>query len=213
MSERTATEISLTKGTGVRAGGHLVFDSHKARYFLLARDVELVSLPAIEFSPPSEPYANGNGVHKTLGRQALTPILADIKRRAEAASLEEAEVPYWVKKLAPPEIREELAQLESVTITTAVSPQPAPLDDKLLSALSQAMDSDEEVELTPEMLAQLAPTAVPPPIPTVENNPYHIPSTAHKTPSNQANLTMAITILVFAIILLAILLTVLFSGF
>ena len=72
------------------------------------------------------------------------------------------------------------------------------------------MDSDEEIELTSEMLAKLAPTAVLPPPPALQNDPYQVPTTSPQTPSSQPNLTIAITILIFALILLAILLTVLF---
>ena len=212
LSQRAATESILAEGAQVRAGGHLAFDSHQARYFLLARDVETVSA-TVQVTESADLPTNGNGDHKAWGRQALTPILADIKRRAEATNLEEAHLPYWVKKLAPPEVKEELEQVEPVSkATMAVSPPPLPLDPKLLSALSQAMDSDEEVELTPQMLAELTPDAAPiiPPLP--QNDSYQLSPAPTNSSSNQQNLTLAITILILALILLAVLFTVLFTG-
>lgn len=212
LSRRAAEESNLAEGAQVRAGGHLAFDSHRARYFLLARDVETVLTTDQVAESPDLP-TNGNGVHKALGRQALTPILADIKRRAEATNLEEAHLPYWVKKLAPPEVREELEQVEPVNkANTAVSPPPSPLDSILLSALSQAMDSDEEVELTSEMLAELALDSAPVAAPLPQNDPYQTPPALPPTSANQQNLTLAITILILALVLLAVLFTVLFTG-
>lgn len=210
LSRRAAEESNLTEGTRVRAGGHLAFDSHRARYFLLARDVEQVSTPVIRPTELSGQKTSGKNIQHALGRQALTPILADIKRRAEATHLEEAQLPYWVKKLAPTEVKEELAQLEPTGTVTAVSSTPAPLDNKLLSLLSQAIDSEEEIELTPELLAGLAP------IISISTTPHPI---RNRLPQNQpsataasaSNLTLSVIVLVFTLILIAVLLTYLFT--
>ena len=208
LSERATAESLLLEGSRIRAGGHLAFDSHRARYFLLARDIEMVSLSPTKVSEP-EVEPNSNGIHKVLGRQALTPILADIKRRAENSHLEEAPLPYWVRRLAPPEVQEEFRQLEPIQEVTAVGPSPPTLDLKMMSVLSQAMDSDEEIELTPKMLAKLAPTATTPsPLPM---DPYQAPSISHPLLVSQAYKTNLIAILVFAFFLLTILLIILFA--
>lgn len=215
LSVRAAEESHLADGMRIRAGGHLAFDSHKARYFLLARDIETIASSPAKETKLSDLPTNGNSIHQALGRQALSPILADIKRRAEATRIEQAQLPYWVEKLAPPEVKKELGQIESAKPATAVSSSPSsPLNDTLLSVLSQAMDSKEEIELTSEMLAKLSPTAVTPSSPTLGQTPTHTPPpTTHPSASRPQNLNVAITILVFALILLTILLIVLFIGF
>ena len=86
--------------------------------------------------------------------------MAAIKKRSEAAQLAPAELPVWVKKMAPPGVE---------APDTEPEPQAAPeseaasalSNEELVAFLSEAMESEEEVELTPEMLAEYAPqTAV-----------------------------------------------------
>lgn len=152
LSPRATTNIALMEQARARAGGHLMFDPTTASYYLVARDVEI--LPA-----SNRPLAS---------RSELNSILADIKKRAEATRLTVSELPYWVQKMAPPEVRTELglgsetetennaatAQAISLEELTPLSPQ---IDQAVLTFLSKAMDSAEDVELTPDILTRLAP--------------------------------------------------------
>lgn len=202
LSDRAAEEVSLGEGSRVRAGGHLVFDTHRANYYLLARDIEAVSDSTQAVSPEPE----SNGVDHSLGRQALTPILADIKRRAESTHLEEANLPYWVQRLAPPEVKKEMALTDPSPVKTAdSSPEPA-IDDDLISALSEAMDSDQEVELTAEMLAKLAPTVTLKPLTSITPSNYQATAVSMTRPSEQQNLIMPLILVFFAVVLIVILL-------
>lgn len=81
-SDRALDALELSDGDRVRAGGHLAFDPRSAAYYLLARDVEVL---------PEQPAASS----------ALAAIIADIDSRAEAANLAPAELPEWVKRMAP----------------------------------------------------------------------------------------------------------------
>lgn len=166
FSERALEGVSINDGDMIRAGGHLVFDTLQADYFLLARDVEVL--------PEHRP-----------SRTTLAPILADIKKRSQAASLVPAELPDWVQQIAPPELRravetavvqedyadgKALTLAETAVLETAVKPETEPevtdpekealpdgFTDDLVDFLSEAMDSPEDVELTQEMMAELAP--------------------------------------------------------
>lgn len=153
LSPRVAEEVLLKERNSVRAGGHLVFDPHLARYYLLARDLEV--LPGL-----------------TPGRTKMAPILEDVKKRADAAALVRTELPHWVKMLAPPEVQAELGLLEeeAAVDTPAGGETPdltdeavdllAPvgdLPDDMLAFLAEAMESSDDVELTPEMLSHFLP--------------------------------------------------------
>ena len=168
LSERALQEASINEGDMIRAGGHLAFDIQQADYFLLARDVELL--------PEHRP-----------SRTTLAPILADIKKRSQAASLVPAELPDWVQQIAPPEFQrtaepapeamEEqngqpselpaIEEAETAVETTSAPladdhpPLPEGLTDDLVAFLSEAMDNPEDVELTQEMVTELAPAIQP----------------------------------------------------
>ncbi len=170
LSERALEDANINEGDMIRAGGHLAFDILQADYFLLARDIEIL--------PEHRP-----------SRTTLAPILADIKKRSQAASLVPAELPDWVQQIAPLEFREinEEADLDGADANETVSdlPQadgletviertaelepktliePTPpdgLSDDMVRFLSEAMDSPEEVELTQEMVADLSPAIMP----------------------------------------------------
>jgi hypothetical protein len=170
LSERALEGVSINEGDMIRAGGHLVFDTLQADYFLLARDIEVL--------PEHRP-----------SRTTLAPILADIKKRSQAASLVPAELPEWVQQIAPPELREAdktpaakegdsngaaLTLAETAVLETAAEPETEPeteqpeeetlpegFTDDLVHFLSEAMDSPDEVELTHEMVAELAPAIRP----------------------------------------------------
>jgi len=160
LSARAAESITLVKGSEIRAGGHLAFDPTRADYFLFARDIELMP-------------------HEAARVSSLAAIIRDFNMRSEAAGLTPAELPDWVKRMAPPEIREELP--DTISQPPEIVPEPLPpeievvqgpragqlglghevaiagLSDELLDFLSEAMDSNEDVELTPELVAEYNP--------------------------------------------------------
>ena len=159
LSERAAAEVRLGEGDKVRAGGHLVFEPAWASYYLLARDIE----PVDNLRPAVKP---------------LTAIIADNNRREQAAALTRAELPTWVQQMAPPEIRpltggqplaaslagpapeaggdwELLADAQAAMAFPASEPALAGLSDELIAFLSQAMDSEVEVEITSEIMTDL----------------------------------------------------------
>lgn len=168
FSERALQESQLNEGDMVRAGGHLAFDTHQADYFLLARDIEIL--------PEHRP-----------SRTTLAPILSDIKKRSQAASLAPAKLPDWVQQMAPPELQGEdeiepepegdlddtaERQAPEALIETAPTSETADEDEEeellpggftndLVDFLSEAMDSPEDVELTHDMVAELAPAIRP----------------------------------------------------
>lgn len=144
---REAAHVSLTAGDQVRVGGHLMFDPGRADYFLLARDVAVVGQTAV-VEPPAE---DAKALRQEQEELALA--LASVKRRADAAKLAEAQLPEWVQKIAPPEVQEELVEEEEADLlaATAVTTN---LDDELVATLAEAMDSEDEVEVTSGMLAQ-----------------------------------------------------------
>jgi hypothetical protein len=148
LSARATAEVALHEGDTVRAGGHLAFDPRRADYYLRVRDVEIIPPIPEQATPPH-----------LAEREALAAVLADIKKRSAAANLANSEMPSWVRRIAPPEIQEPIMEEEETAvspplITTDTLP---PFSDTLLDRLSAAMDSDEDVELTPDLLADLAP--------------------------------------------------------
>ena len=100
--------------------------------------------------------------------EGLLSALAAVKARATAAPVENEEnLPIWVQKLAPPEVAEsgaDAAELPEEAEDTAV------LDADLVEVLSAAMDSQEEVELTPDLLAPYLPQS-PEPDEVIPNEP------------------------------------------
>jgi hypothetical protein len=141
LSERAAAEVSLVEGMRVRAGGHLVFDPKRVNYYLLVRDVEVVDLPE----------ANPLALNPIVERSELASVLDEVKNRADSAKLAEGDMPLWVKRLAPPEFRAK--DVEGIEEETAVAPDTKrDLDMEAVAALSAAMDSPEDVELTDSLL-------------------------------------------------------------
>lgn len=144
---REAAHVTLNTGDPVRVGGHLMFDPGRADYFLLARDVAVMGQTAVVESPVEDVKA------LRQEQEELALALARVKRRADAAKLAEAELPEWVQKIAPPEVQEELIEEEETDLLAATAVT-VNLDDELVTALAQAMDSEEEVEVTSDLLAQ-----------------------------------------------------------
>lgn len=146
-----AEETLLKEKDRVRASGQLTFDSRSAQYRLLARDIEVLAA-----HPPSEKPAKADA----------TAVQAE----SNAASLVPTELPPWVQKLAPPEIKEELdlegkeeidegaADADVVEEERQVArDRTEELPPEMVAFLSNAIDSDEEIELTPEMIAEYLP--------------------------------------------------------
>lgn len=160
LSARAAAEVDLEDGDEVRASGHLVFDPNQADYFLLARDIDLV----VE-DGGLQPAAVEEATSR-IGRTALTPVLADIKKRSEAAQQAASDLPYWVQRMAPPEFQtpeqEEASEDETAVLLNGAGHHFESLDlnDGLVDFLSQAMDSEETIELTPSLLAQYPETSL-----------------------------------------------------
>jgi hypothetical protein len=153
---RTEESSDIGAGDEVRASGHLMFDSEQLQYYLLARDLEIVT---------SEPLGTLSNSRELLAEsEGLLLALAEVKARAAAApSQSEEALPVWVKKLAPPGVQVSDVEGEDEAVETARLNAPhAELDENLVSLLSEAMDSDEEMELTPELLAKYVPETVEP---------------------------------------------------
>lgn len=153
LSCRAVDDLQLREGDEVRASGHLMFDPEKLQYYLLARDVEVIT---------SEPLnaVVGNSRELLAESEDLLSALAAVKARAAATPTEKSdEMPLWVKKLAPPEVRTEEIDEDAVDgeghadTATAPKTRTVALDEGLVSMLSAAMDSEDELELTPELLA------------------------------------------------------------
>ncbi len=159
LSERTASEVILNDGDLIRAGGHLAFEPSMAGYYLLARDVEVLE----EYQPVTNQIAE---------------VATDASEVIAASALAPATLPPWVEELAPPEIKAELEKQRA----EAIEPEPDPADgwevfveadtgmnylaedpalaglsDDLIDFLSEAMDSSDDVELTPALLAEFSP--------------------------------------------------------
>jgi hypothetical protein len=156
LTDWAAHEIGFKDGDLVRAGGHLAFDPQQADYYLLARDVEILE----EFVP---------------GRSTLSEIVAESRQQPQIAGLAAAELPTWVKQMAPPEIQEELLATaamsdaasefeaadswEALEDTGASMAYPteelalAGLSDDLIDFLSEAMDSSEDVVVTSDLIS------------------------------------------------------------
>ena len=152
---RTNEGVKVGIGEEVRASGHLMFDPQRLQYFLQARDVELIS--------PEPQLAESSRM--VLGEsEALLTALAEVQSRSKAAPVQENEaLPVWVKKLAPPEV-ESAGELQ----VDRESPRRkgTDLDERLVRLLAEAMESEEVLEVTPELLApfQIEPEPVAEPV-------------------------------------------------
>jgi len=156
LTARATSDGGLHEGDTVRVGGHLMFDSHRADYFLVVRDVEAIG----------EPTAGEQTATMGQRRAVLASALADVRKRARAAQLAPAELPDWVQKMAPPEVQaapETEAAGDAPVETGAPDEFPeAALSSELVRFAAGAIESEEEVELKPEIIEKLAPAAMPP---------------------------------------------------
>lgn len=144
LPQQVAEEMQLAGKERVRAGGHLRFDTREARYYLLARDIEVL--------PPPVREDEEDVVEAPLPRTDAAPV----QEQSDDGRLVTAELPPWVQQLAPPELQSELG-LPAAAAETAVpnDDELRPLPDALVDYLSQAIDSDQEIELTPSLVHRL----------------------------------------------------------
>lgn len=157
---RPGDSVTFEEGAQIRVGGHLAFDTQQLQYYLQARDVEVIGVDDQVLE------ANGNARDLAQGDEALLSALAGIKRRSELAQQTQSDLPIWVKKLAPEAVKEsellESGPLEDVPLEEeeedyAGQTDLPQLNEEMVHYLSTLMDSEDEVELTPGMLAQWRP--------------------------------------------------------
>jgi hypothetical protein len=164
LTAQAARQVQFEEGQQVRASGHLAFDPMRVDYFLVARDLEVV--PALRQAPPVTD---------------VRPILAEMEQRAKEVNLAPGQLPGWVKELAPPEFQDSLlpgqlettgspdgetapADEETVTTSAGQSSTPAAVsaydpNPQLTEFLLKALEADEDIELTPELIAEYQPPA------------------------------------------------------
>ena len=135
LSERVVLEEDVQEGSTIRAGGHLIFDPKRADYYLLVRDVEIVQL--LPVSP-------------SVLHMDMVSMMAEVQKRAAAEDLVQSELPPWVKKMSPVEFREVLMEANGEAVVQENDENG--VEKKQLAQLSEAMDSDEDVELTSSLL-------------------------------------------------------------
>lgn len=146
----TKDDAPLHVGDEVRASGHLMFDPERLQYYLLARDIEVMK---------SDPLGalTGNSREILADSEELLTALTAVKARAAAApDTKGNDLPVWVRKLAPPEVQAETDEAPGEP-EPKVPKRTAVLDEKLVTMLSAAMDSEEDLEVTPELLAPYVP--------------------------------------------------------
>jgi hypothetical protein len=162
LSPRAAAEVTLTEDCLIRAGGHLSFNPARAEYFLFARDVDIVAEQP-DVGAVTEPSSR-------LEKAGVPKALIGVKKRSESIKTEPSDLPGWVQRMAPPGLAVESESKETDSEETAVAvnptqiatPLPAlaaeqpPINQELIDFVSKALESQEEVELTPELLDKFA---------------------------------------------------------
>lgn len=157
LTQSAANPTTVWEGEKVRVGGHLVFDPRHANYFLTTHDVEIIFV-----DEKIDPLFSEDSLALVHEQKALADALAGVKRRSQVAEqLEPAELPIWVKKIAPLEVRESLGieddELQDLDIDLAdlpvMSGDGAVLPEKMVSDLGAAMEGKEDVVLTTDLLA------------------------------------------------------------
>jgi hypothetical protein len=182
LSPRAAAEVVLTEDSLIRAGGHLSFNPARAEYFLFARDVEIIAeqpdvgtvdvgtvdvgtvdVGTVDVGVVTEPSSR-------LERTGVTKALIDVKKRSESIKTEPSDLPGWVQRMAPPGLAVESESEETGSEETAVATDPAqiatplpalaaeqpPINQELIDFVNRALESEEDMELTPELLDKFA---------------------------------------------------------
>lgn len=188
LTRRATAEIRLREGDKIRAGGHLVFNPQEATYHLLARDVEVIDSDDLGEEVEPEAPASAASLPPSPRRTALSPVLADIKKRAEAAQMAQANLPAWVQHMAPPEVQARRERAtdggeEEAAQDFDAPPSDAELNQELITFLSAAMEDLDDVEVTSNMLAEMAPEQeTAPPAPPAAAKAYEVPPPASSAP-------------------------------
>ena len=174
LTERAAAEVDIKPGDWIRAGGHLSFDPQHADYVLLARDVELVAGGGREIEEPDDAQDEDmvDAADVEMSGKDAHPILDDIAKRSHDAELAQGELPDWVQKIAPPEVKAEMEltgsemdlvlgkeqELKFLDSDDAKEDTETSGDstDQILAYLAEIMDDEEDVELAPEMISDLS---------------------------------------------------------
>lgn len=138
LTERVLSGANLQEGSNIRAGGHLIFDPTRADYYLLVRDIEIVQTSSSEL------------LTTAVTQDEMNSIMDDVRKRAEAENMVQSELPSWVKKMSPIKNKESLEETDSETITREYNTKE--LNNKQLAQLTEAMDSEDDVELTSGLL-------------------------------------------------------------
>ncbi len=193
LTERAAAEVDIKQGDWIRAGGHLTFDPQHADYVLLARDVELVTGGGREIeepeAAPDEDRVDAGDVQ--LAKKDAHPILDDIAKRSHDAELAQGELPDWVQKIAPPEVKAEmeltrsemdlvLGKEQELQFLDSEEPKDDPdagsdSTDQILAYLAEIMDEEDDVELVPEMISDLAKGEGVVPVSESSSRAYEVP--------------------------------------
>lgn len=149
--------IEVSVGDRVRAGGHLAFDKWRAAYVLLARDVERIAddLQKVAAEVPD------------VEQKKFKEALKQVKKRADAAVVEPTgEVPPWVEKLKHAEVDSNQKVRKETAVSHLPTIEPVPdlpvpgrnnITPEVVEAFSEAVDSDKEIELPPEIMAKVKP--------------------------------------------------------
>lgn len=121
-------ETRVAPGDQVRLSGRLIFDDRVAHYSLIAGDLEVKSPP--RRIPQGEPRA--------------------IASESVGAEFVGSDLPPWVMELAPPEVQQELEM--SQTVERARAERVEELPEEMVAFLSQAIDSNELIEVDAEVI-------------------------------------------------------------
>jgi hypothetical protein len=145
---------SIAVGDEVRVSGHLMFDDRQLQYYLRAGDIECLTPEPLT----PEPLSDNDPQALLATDDGLLNALKEVKARATVSSAENQEaLPIWVKKLAPKEAGLEIEPDEAGEQSRYAGLAEGELDAGLVALLSEAMDSEDEMELTPELLAPYLP--------------------------------------------------------
>ena len=159
LTQSSNNPTTVWEGEKVRLGGHLVFDPLHATYFLTTHDVEII------FDEEEiEPLFSEDSLALVHEQKALLDALAGVRRRSQAVSqLEPAELPLWVKKIAPVEVRASLGiedddlrelDIDPVNISAlSGTGDMAIFPEDMVSDLGAAMEGEEDVVLTTDLLS------------------------------------------------------------
>lgn len=140
---RAMLDYDVELGSRVRVGGHLRFDSQRADYYLLARDLERLDEDVL-----------GEAEEIEADQEEVAALLADIRKRTSKQQIP-TDLPEWVQNLAPESMQQEAdlsdePELELSEANSELSEEAS--EAALVSSISALLDEVEDIELTPEMI-------------------------------------------------------------